>query len=329
MLRRANLIVLLLFLFFKDMSSYRSINQVMARPRAHWVGDAFHVYPVFSDLAFTKTVSPMLMFDYAAPKEFKGSASHRNGQKKKNNKPRGVGQHPHRGFETVTIAFQGEVEHHDNKGGNDVIYPGDVQWMTAGRGIVHEEYHSKDFTERGGTFEMCQLWVNLPKKYKMVKPRYQAISGSTIPVVELNDGAQARVIAGKLDKFQGPAKTYSPINLWDVSLPNEGTTIDIPYPIDHKCIIFVRRGSVAIGDKKLGPQEVALLNSTDSDFDYGKPACETTSGILRINVLKNDSSVLIMGGEPIDEPIANMGPFVMNTNLELQQAVSDYQSGRF
>jgi len=144
----------------------------MARPRAHWVGDAFHVYPVFSDLAFTKTVSPMLMFDYAAPKEFKGSASHRNGQKKKNNKPRGVGQHPHRGFETVTIAFQGEVEHHDNKGGNDVIYPGDVQWMTAGRGIVHEEYHSKDFAERGGTFEMCQLWVNLPKKYKMVKPRY-------------------------------------------------------------------------------------------------------------------------------------------------------------
>lgn len=297
----------------------------MTRPRAHWVGDAFHVYPVFSNLAFTKEVSPMLMFDYAAPKEFKGSTSRR--------KPPGVGKHPHRGFETVTIAFQGEVEHHDNKGGNDVIYPGDVQWMTAGRGIVHEEYHSKEFTQRGGTFEMCQLWVNLPKKYKMVKPRYQPISGSTIPVVELNDGAQARVIAGNLDKVKGPAKTYSPINLWDVSLPNKGTTVDIPYPIDHKCIIFVRRGSVAIGDQRLGPQEVALLNNTDSDFDYGKSICstttETTYGILRINVLKNDSAILVMGGEPIDEPIAHRGPFVMNTKLELQQAVKDYQRGRF
>jgi len=297
----------------------------MTRPRAHWVGDAFHVYPVFSDLAFTKEVSPMLMFDYAAPKEFKGSTSHRQ--------PPGVGQHPHRGFETVTIAFQGEVEHHDNKGGNDVIYPGDVQWMTAGRGIVHEEYHSKEFTQRGGTFEMCQLWVNLPKKYKMVKPRYQPISGATIPVIELNDGAQARVIAGNLDKVKGPAKTYSPINLWDVSLPNKGTTVDIPYPIDHKCIIFVRRGSVEIGNQKLGPQEVALLNNTDSDFDYGKSICstttETTYGILRINVLKNDSAILVMGGEPIDEPIAHRGPFVMNTKLELQQAVKDYQRGRF
>jgi len=178
----------------------------MARPRAHWVGDGFYVYPVFADLAFTKSVTPMLMFDYAAPKEFKGSASHSNNNQKWRKKPPGVGQHPHRGFETVTIAFQGEVEHHDNKGGNDVIYPGDVQWMTAGRGIVHEEYHSKEFTERGGTFEMCQLWVNLPKKYKMVKPRYQAISGSTIPVIKLDEGAQVRLIAGELDKFQGPAK---------------------------------------------------------------------------------------------------------------------------
>jgi len=167
----------------------------------------------------------------------------------------------------------------------------------------------------------------------MVKPRYQAISSTTIPVVELNDGAQARVIAGTLDKFQGPAKTYSPINLWDVSLPNKGTTVDIPYPIDHKCIIFVRRGSVAIGDQKLGPQEVALLNGADAECEYGEPTCatttETTSGILRINVLKSNSSVLIMGGEPIEEPIANMGPFVMNTQLELQQAARDYQSGRF
>ena len=265
------------------------------------------------------------MFDYAAPKEFKGSASQR--------KSPGVGQHPHCGFETVTIAFQGEVEHSNNKGGNDVIYPGDVQWMTAGRGIVHKEYHSKEFTKQGGTFEMCQLWVNLPKKYKMVKPRYQPILKSKIPVVELHDGAQAQIIAGKLDKVKGPAKTYSPIDLWDVSLPNKGTTIDIPYPIDHKCIIFVRQGSVAIGNQKLGPHKVALVDNTDSDLDNRNQTCpattEMTSDILQIKVLKNNLSILVMGGEPIDEPIAHMGPFVMNTRSELQEAVRDYQNGQF
>merc|ERR1712232_1469397 len=190
----------------------------MSRPHSHWVGDGFHVYPVFSELAFTKTITPMLMFDYAAPKVFKPSSSD----------PPGVGMHPHRGFETVTIAFQGEVEHHDNHGGHGIIFPGDVQWMTAGRGIVHQEYHSKNFASNGGVFEMCQLWVNLPKKHKMVKPRYQAISDSKIPVVDLDEeaaegnfdesgGAKARLIAGKLPTTDvvGPAKTYSPINLWD------------------------------------------------------------------------------------------------------------------
>lgn len=251
----------------------------------------------------------MLMFDYAAPKEFAPRTK----------QPLGVGQHPHRGFETVTIAFQGEVEHHDSNGGHDIIKEGDTQWMTAGRGIIHQEYHSKAFTENGGTFEMAQLWVNLPKKHKMVKPRYQAITNSKVPTIALgDDGATARIIAGSLHDTTGPAKTYSPINLWDVSLPKKGSVVEIPYPKDHACIVFVRRGSVAInGDKKLGPQDVALLkNGEDADA-------------LQLQVLKDDTSVLIMGGEIIDEPIANMGPFVMNTDLEIKQAVQDYQNGRF
>lgn len=139
------------------MSKLRAVRKVMPRPPSHWVGDGFKVYPVFANSAFTKEMSPLLMFDYAEPKHFEGSSSSRGS-------PKGVGMHPHRGFETVTVAFQGEVEHHDNKGGHGIIKPGDVQWMTAGKGIVHQEYHSKEFTREGGTFEMCQLWVNLPKK---------------------------------------------------------------------------------------------------------------------------------------------------------------------
>lgn len=249
----------------------------------------------------------MLMFDYAAPKEF--------APRKK--QPLGVGQHPHRGFETVTIAFQGEVEHHDSNGGHDIIKEGDIQWMTAGRGIIHQEYHSKKFSEEGGTFEMAQLWVNLPKKHKMVKPRYQAITNAKVPTIDLGtDGVTARVIAGSLYETTGPAKTYSPINLWDVALPKKGTTVEIPYPQGHACIVFVRRGTVMLNDKKLGPQDVALLNNGEA------------ADALQLQVLKDDSAVLIMGGEIIDEPIANMGPFVMNTDLEIQQAVQDFRNGR-
>mmetsp|Transcript_6034 Transcript_6034/g.14985 ORF Transcript_6034/g.14985 Transcript_6034/m.14985 type:complete len:329 (+) Transcript_6034:112-1098(+) len=213
------------------MPKYRSVKRVMEKPYKHWVGDGFHVYPVFADLAFKEDLSPLLMFDYAEPKQFNSKVG----------KPRGVGQHPHRGFETVTIAFQGEVEHHDNKGNSGMIGPGDVQWMTAGRGIVHEEYHSKKFTREGGKFEMCQLWVNLPKKHKMTKARYQPILNDKIPIVTLpfnttstkndDDGAEkkdesvdqqskteqlgtVRLIAGGTEVFgdanKGAANTFSP-----------------------------------------------------------------------------------------------------------------------
>lgn len=311
----------------------RTIEHILPKTTPHWVGDGFHVYPVFSDSAFTKTVSPLLMFDYAAPKAFKPSTRGL----------RGVGQHPHRGFETVTIAFQGEVEHHDNHGGHGIIRAGDVQWMTAGKGIVHQEYHSKEFSANGGTFEMAQLWVNLPKKHKMVKPRYQELINAKIPVIDLdgdeNDngaatGATARLIAGKLptldddnDGFiaKGPAKTYSPINLWDVSLPQQGSIVKVPYPIDHACMVFVRRGSVAIGGKKLGPQQVAILDNIEDTAT----CTSSESSVIELEVLKKDSAVLIMGGEPIDEPIAHMGPFAMNTDAELRQAMMDYRMGKF
>jgi redox-sensitive bicupin YhaK (pirin superfamily) len=234
------------------------------------------------------------------------------------------------GFETVTVAFQGEVEHHDNKGNSGVIGPGDVQWMTAGRGIVHQESHSKEFTKTGGMFEMCQLWVNLPKKDKMTEPGYQGIFNKDIPVVSLPLGnadnesplATARIIAGELGTAKGSAKTFSPVQMWDVGLPHAGSEVDLPFPADHNCIVFMRRGSVEIlsGEgqlkpTKLSPHEVALMSRDGSNA-------------LRIRVLEPNSSVLILGGEPLNEPIAASGPFVMNTQDELYEAMSDYRMGK-
>ncbi|GKZ00049.1 hypothetical protein MPSEU_000958300 [Mayamaea pseudoterrestris] len=305
------------------MTRFRAVKQVLPRPHPHWVGDGFNVYPVFGDKAFTREISPLLMFDYAAPKQF---------PPRSDKKPLGVGEHPHRGFETVTVAFTGEVEHHDSTGKSGVIAQGDVQWMTAGRGIVHQEYHSKEFTKSGGVFEMCQLWVNLPKKDKMTKPGYQLIKNDKIPVVKLPIGVTeeahvvgtARIIAGDIDKTKGSAKTYSPVQMWDVSLPKVGTEVDLPFPSDQNCVLFVRRGGVQVlsgasddqKGSKLGPQDVALFHMDGSDT-------------LRVRVTQPDSSIMVLGGEPIDEPIANMGPFVMNTQEELQQAMVDYRSGKF
>mmetsp|Transcript_6038 Transcript_6038/g.15002 ORF Transcript_6038/g.15002 Transcript_6038/m.15002 type:complete len:387 (+) Transcript_6038:112-1272(+) len=325
------------------MPKYRSVKRVMEKPYKHWVGDGFHVYPVFADLAFKEDLSPLLMFDYAEPKQFNSKVG----------KPRGVGQHPHRGFETVTIAFQGEVEHHDNKGNSGMIGPGDVQWMTAGRGIVHEEYHSKKFTREGGKFEMCQLWVNLPKKHKMTKARYQPILNDKIPIVTLpfnttstkndDDGAEkkdesvdqqskteqlgtVRLIAGGTEVFgdanKGAANTFSPVQMWDVSLPVKGSEVDIPFPASQNCIVFVRRGGVQVlsGDNNksssLGPQDVAIMHLDGSDH-------------LRVHVDRGDTSLLIMGGEPLNEPIAAQGPFVMNTQAEIRQAMVDFRNGKF
>jgi len=308
------------------MTKFRSVKRVLMRPPAHWVGDGFRVFPVFADLAFKEEISPLLMFDYAAPKKFPAKLDHPEAK--------GVGQHPHRGFETVTVAFQGEVEHADSVGNIGVIKPGDVQWMTAGRGIIHQEYHSKEFTREGGTFEMCQLWVNLPKKYKMTKPRYQGIMNEKIPVVNLPLDADdsdtvlgtARLIAGELNDTKGAAKTFSPVQMWDVALPHAGSEVEIPYPADYTCIVFVRRGGVNImsGDDndgreqkstQLGPQDIAVLQNDGSDR-------------LKFRVTEPGSSIMILGGESLNEPIAARGPFVMNTQAELQQAMRDYSTGK-
>lgn len=235
-----------------------------------------------------------------------------------------------------TVAMQGEIEHHDSTGNRGVIGEGDVQWMTAGRGIIHEEYHSKEFTKNGGTLEMCQLWVNLPKKHKMTKPRYQPIAKEDIPEVPLPLGVdvnagdavlgKARVIAGQLGETQGAASTFSPVQMWDVQLPHVGSEVDLPFPAHHNCIVFVRRGSIEVlsGEddldkklktSKLGPQDVALMRLDGSDT-------------LRLRVVDPDTALLILGGEPLDEPIAAQGPFVMNTQDEIRQAMSDYRAGK-
>ena len=281
----------------------KKIKEILtATPRSHWVGDGFNVRPVFAHLAFTQDISPFLMFDYAAPREFEAS-----------DQKRGVGPHPHRGFETVTIAFQGEVEHGDSVGNRGVIGAGDVQWMTAASGIIHEEFLSREFLKQGGTLEMVQLWVNLPAKDKMIAPKYQSILSQEIPVVELPDNAgSVRVIAGSYAGTQGAATTFSPVELWDIKI-KAGKAVELKVPAGHNAMLFVRRGSISLDGNKVGTGDLVMLEREG----------------LTINLQANEeASVLLMGGEPINEPIVASGPFVMNTEQEIRLAMMDYQSGR-
>ena len=281
----------------------KKIKEILtATPRSHWVGDGFNVRPVFAHLAFTQAISPFLMFDYAAPREFEAT-----------DQKRGVGPHPHRGFETVTIAFQGEVEHGDSVGNRGVIGAGDVQWMTAASGIIHEEFLSREFLKQGGTLEMVQLWVNLPAKDKMIAPKYQPILSQEIPIVELPANAgSVRVIAGNYSGTQGAATTFSPVELWDVKI-NAGKTVELKVPAGHNAMLFVRSGNISLDGYKAGTGDLVMLEREG----------------LTINLQANEeASVLLMGGEPINEPIVASGPFVMNTEQEIRLAMVDYQSGR-
>ena len=267
----------------------------------HWVGDGFPVRNLFPSNGVE--VSPFLMLDYAGPSKFEPSK-----------KPRGVGEHPHRGFETVTIAYQGSVGHRDSAGNSGVIYPGDVQWMTAASGVVHEELHEAEFTKKGGIFEMVQLWVNLPKAQKMSKPGYQAITKEQIPVIELEGGGHARVIAGELLGERGPAKTFTPVNLFDVIL-KAGERFDLPLPEGHNAAVVLRKGDVLVnGAERLRGEALIAPLSEEGDT-------------VTLEA-KADTQLLILSGEPIREPVASYGPFVMNTREELQQAVEDYRAGR-
>ena len=282
----------------------RSILAVDAAPGGHWVGDGFPVRSLFSHHSHGADVSPFLLFDYAGPAEFKSS-----------DKPRGVEQHPHRGFETVTIVYQGELVHRDSAGNGGAIGPGDVQWMTAASGVLHEEMHSEAFTRRGGVFEAVQLWVNLPASEKMSAPRYQTLLGAAMPTVDLEDGAgNVRVIAGEFAGVKGAARTATPVEIWDVRL-NAGKIATFAAPERHTLMAIVLSGTVLVnGDKVVREAEVARFSR-----DGGAITIEANG----------DAKLLILGGAPIDEPVAAYGPFVMNTTREIQQAVADFNAGKF
>ncbi|HEY1929195.1 MAG TPA: pirin family protein [Caulobacteraceae bacterium] len=270
----------------------------------HWVGDGFPVRSLFSYDRMGRQLSPFLLLDYAGPHAFTPTE-----------KRRGVGSHPHRGFETVTLVYEGEVEHRDSTGGGGVIGPGDVQWMTAGAGIIHEEFHSDAFARAGGPMRMIQLWVNLPAKDKMVRPAYQPILAGDIPTVELPDGAgAARIIAGRFGETAGPARTFTPVNVWDVRL-NEGAQARLPLPEGHTAMVVVLSGRVAADrDQVASAAQMLLLDRA------GEGALLTA---------RCDATLLVLTGEPIDEPIVGYGPFVMNSEAEIRQAVDDFNSGRF
>lgn len=268
---------------------------------AHWVGDGFPVRTLFSHQEFGPIVSPFLMLDYAGPAEFPPA-----------DQPRGVGEHPHRGFETVTIVYQGELEHRDSAGNRGTIGPGDVQWMTAASGVVHEEWHEQAFTRRGGVLEMVQLWVNLPAKDKMSPPRYQEIMAAQIPDVDLDGAGTARVIAGDFWGAKGPARTFTPITALDLRL-RAGARVDIDVPEGHSTLVLVLKGQVATAGQTV--EEAALAIFERDGEGVVVEAAE-------------DATVLVLGGALIDEPVVAYGPFVMNTEEEIRQAMQDYRSGR-
>lgn len=268
----------------------------------HWVGDGFPVRSLLSYHGDTAAIDPFLLLDYASPYEFNPGTA-----------PRGVGEHPHRGFETVTVVYQGELEHRDSGGNAGKIGPGDVQWMTAASGVVHQEFHSEEFTQRGGMFEVAQLWVNLPANFKMTQPRYQEILNRDIPNASLVGGAgSVRVIAGEFAGTRGPAKTYTPILLWDLQLA-AGHKTELAVPDGFTTILVVQHGVVKLGNSQ--PAEGVALAMFDRTGDRISIECV------------RDARALLMAGKPIGEAVIGQGPFVMNTREEIRQAAIDYQSG--
>jgi redox-sensitive bicupin YhaK (pirin superfamily) len=281
----------------------KKLSFLQRNNQRHWVGDGFPVRSVFSYNELGAELSPFLLLDYAGPANFPPTTQRR-----------GVGEHPHRGFETVTIVYSGEVEHRDSSGGGGIIGPGDVQWMTAASGIVHEEFHGPEFAKRGGLFEMIQLWVNLPAQDKKAAPGYQNITDKQIPRVDLPGNAGlVRVIAGSYQGNKGPAHTFSPVNLWDVRV-NAGHRVEFRVPGGQTTALLLLKGRVRLeGGEFVGEAELGVL-----DRDGDKFVLEALA----------DTTLLILNGQPIDEPIVGYGPFVMNTETEIQQAFADYRSGR-
>ena len=285
----------------------RNVKQIYRANSQHWVGDGFLVQPLFSHMGDDRGTNPFLMLDYAAPYEFSTNEAR---------SPRGVGQHPHKGFETVTIAYHGEVAHRDSSGGGGIIYEGDVQWMTAGSGIIHEEFHSENFSKKGGLFEMVQLWVNLPAKDKNTPPRYQHLAKASIPVVELPDEAgRLRLIAGEYKGVKGAADTFTEMNVWDIVL-NAGKKAVLEIPEAHNLSMVFLRGNVTLnGKEQAGAGQLVGF--------------EKDGGNVHIEAGSEEVKILLLSGVPIDEPVVGYGPFVMNTAEEIRQAISDFKSGKF
>ena len=282
----------------------KQILGVYGNPGQHWVGDGFPVRSLFSYDRFGQDISPFLLLDYAGPTQFDPTQ-----------KPRGVGQHPHRGFETVTIVYEGEVAHRDSTGQGGVIGPGDVQWMTAAGGILHEEFHSPAFTRTGGPFRMVQLWVNLPARDKMAPPGYQTILDAKIPSVDLPATAgRVRVIAGEFEGRTGPARTFTPVNVWDMRLNRSGA-VTLNLPEGHTSALVVLSGPIMVnGTQAADEAEVVLLDRHGDQI-------EIAAG--------DNATVLVLTGEPLDEPIVGYGPFVMNSEAEIEEAIADFNGGRF
>ncbi|BCZ18643.1 quercetin 2,3-dioxygenase [Helicobacter sp. NHP19-012] len=277
----------------------KRVAQVYKAPPRHWVGNGFYVSTMFTYKEVHKNGDPFLLIDYIGPHHFKASAD-----------CLGVGPHPHRGLEAASIVYQGQVEHSDSQGTRNLVAPGGVQWMTAGSGVLHQELLSKKFCQKGGVLEMVQLWLNLPKVYKMTPPKYQAISAEQIPTVTIGK-SQVRIIAGDLERVVGPVKTFSPISVWDLNLKD---SLHLPTPEDHNVLIFVRDGLVALEMWRAGPAQLIT-------FQKGGEG-------VHLQALR-PSSVLVLTGLPLSDPIVGCGPFVMNSKEEIEQAQADLKAGKF
>ncbi|MEX0533244.1 pirin family protein [Raoultella terrigena] len=282
----------------------KQITGVYTAPSQHWVGNGFPVRSLFSYQTHGEQLSPFLLLDYAGPHSFPAGSG-----------KRGVGEHPHRGFETVTVVYSGEVEHRDSTGKGGVIGPGDVQWMTAGAGILHEEFHSAEFTRTGGELKMIQLWVNLPAKDKMAAPGYQSITADLIPRVALPDNAgHVRVIAGDYADVSGPARTFSPLNVWDMQL-TQGHDVSLRQPAGWSTALVVLEGEISVnGAEKAREGQLVVLSQQGETLHLSATA---------------DAKILLLAGEPLGEPIVGYGPFVMNSKTQIAEAVRDFNSGRF
>lgn len=287
----------------------KKLLRIHQSSKTHWVGNGFPVRSVFEYTGLGRELSPFLLLDYAEPHRFPPG-----------HERRGVGAHPHKGFETVTIAYQGELEHRDSSGGGGIIGPGDVQWMTAGNGIVHEEFHSEEFTRSGGMLQMVQLWINLRAADKSSRPGYQSLAAAQIPVVALpGEAGTARIIAGEFHGKKGSARTFTPIELWDVVL-QAGKTAEFPITDGHHAMFLVMDGEASVSGQPGSDSHSALRNGDLAIF-------AREGSVIHVSA-RTRTHLLLMAGEPIDEPVVGHGPFVMNSQAEIHQAFVDFQAGR-